>query len=248
MTSPLQARANPSLVVRPHTPTRRIILISALGLLGLFTLYVVYELGRFNAGYDRLAVSQEHTEREVEIERLQKTNHELRTRLAELDTIRVGRAREQAEVARTIGDLQEQVARQSQELAFYKGVVTQGATQIGVKIGQVRISSGRRAGQFIVHMALERSGRPDSVVTGTLGIVVDGATADKSDAPLDLPALTLGRQRELTFNFRFYQNFDQEILIPAGFKPEHLAVEVNSSRKDVAPLVQTFMWNPQPGP
>lgn len=244
MTSPLQARANPSLVVRPHAPTRRIILISALGLLGLFTLYVVYELGRFNAGYDRLAVSQEHTEQEVEIERLQKTNHELRTRLAELDTIRVGRAREQAEVARTIGDLQEQVARQSQELAFYKGVVTQGATQIGVKIGQVRISSGRKAGQFIVHMALERSGRPDSVVTGTLGIVVDGATADKSDAPLDLPALTLGRQRELTFSFRFYQNFDQEIMIPAGFKPEHLAIEVNSSRKDVAPLVQTFMWNP----
>ena len=55
-------------------------------------------------------------------------NRELRTRLAELDTIRIGRAREQAEVARTIGDLQAQVARQAQELAFYRGIVAQAAT------------------------------------------------------------------------------------------------------------------------
>jgi len=66
--------------------------------------------------------------------------------------------------------------------------------------------------------------------------------------PLDLAALTQGKLHDLSFNFRFYQNFDQEILIPAGFKPEHLAVEVHSNRKDVAPLVQTFIWSPEPAP
>jgi hypothetical protein len=239
-------RPKPSLVVRTNAPTRRIILIVLVASLILFALYVIYELGRFNAGYDRLAVAQERTELEVEIERLEKTNHELRTRLAELDTIRIGRAREQAEVARTIGDLQAQVARESQELAFYRGVVTQGAAEIGVKLGQVRISSSRKPGQFVVHLALVRSGKADNMATGTLGLVVDGGSAG-SDAPLDLPALTSGKLRELPFNFRFYQNFDQEIAIPAGFKPEHLAVEVHSSRKDVAPLVQTFLWSPEPG-
>ena len=239
-------RPKPSLVVRTHAPTRRIIFMAAIGLVGLFTAYVIYELGRYNAGYDRLARAQERTELEVEIEHLEKANHELRTKLAELDTIRVGRAREQAEVARTIGDLQAQVARESQELAFYRGVVTQGAAEIGVKIGQVRISPGRRSGQFTVHLALLRSGRPDSVVTGTVGLIVDGGAGNQSDAPLDLPALTSGRLHELPFNFRFYQNFDQEIAIPAGFKPEHLAVEVHSSRKDVSPLVQTFQWSLEP--
>ena len=241
-------RPKPSLVVRQHAPIRRIILIAAVALLGIFTLYVIYELGRYNAGYDRLAVAQERTEKEVEIERLQKTNHELRTKLAELDTIRIGRAREQAEVAQTIGDLQAQVARESQELAFYRGVVTQGATEIGVKIGQLRVSPAHRAGLFTVHLALVRSGRPDNMVTGTLGLVVDGGTGGNSDTPLDLAALTQGKQQELPFNFRFYQNFDQEIVIPAGFKPEHLAVEVHSSRKDIAPLVQSFIWNPDPAP
>jgi hypothetical protein len=241
-------RPKPSLVVRQHAPIRRIVLIAAVVVVSLFALYAIYELGRYDAGYDRLAVSQQRTELEVQIERLEKSNHELRTKLAELDTIRIGRAREQAEVARTIGDLQAQVARESQELAFYRGVVSQGAAELGVKIGQVRISPGRKTGQFVLHLALVRSGRPDNLVTGSLGLIVDGGAGSKSDTPLDLAALTQGKLHELPFNFRFYQNFDQEILVPPGFKPEHLAVEVHSSRKDVSPLVQTFMWSPEPAP
>ena len=239
----------PSLVVRTHAPIRRIVAAAVTALLGLFALYVIYELGRYNAGYDRMAAAQQRTELEVQIEHLEKANHELRTKLAELDTIRVGRSREQAEIARTIGDLQAQVARESQELAFYRGVVTQGTAEIGVKVGQVRISAGRKPGQFTVHLALVRSGRPDNVVTGALGFTVDGESGGgRSDTPLDLSALTSGKLRELPFNFRFYQNFDQEIVVPAGFKPEHLAIEVHSSRKDVAPLVQTILWNPEPAP
>ena len=71
----------------------------------------MYELGRYNAGYDRQAVAQQRTELEVKIEHLEKANREMRTQLAELDTIRVGRAHEQAEVARAMGELQAQVAR-----------------------------------------------------------------------------------------------------------------------------------------
>src|SRR5262245_22904568 len=109
--SPPKASAN--IVVRTHAPARRVLTVIALTLLAAFALYVVYELGRFDGGYDRQAVSQERAEHEVSLDRLEKANRELRTRLAELDTIRVGRAQEQAEVSRTIGDLQGQVARQT---------------------------------------------------------------------------------------------------------------------------------------
>ena len=101
------------LVVRAHPPALRNVLLAAGSVIGLFALYVFYELGRYDAGYDRLAVAQQRTELEVRIEHLEKDNRELRTREAELDTIRSGGAREQAEVARSIGDLQAQIARQS---------------------------------------------------------------------------------------------------------------------------------------
>ncbi len=231
-----------SLVIRTYAPTRRVITVVGLVLLSVFSLYVAYELGRYDAGYDRLAASQQRVELEVTIERLSKANRELRTRLAELDTIRVGRAREQAEVSRTIGDLQAQVARQAQELAFYRGIVAQGASTLGVKIQQVRISATEDPSRFQVRLTLVRSVRPDDIVSGSLVFKVEGESGG-SAAVLDMPALTGGKQRELPFRFRYFENFEQEIMLAPGFRPERLTVEVRSNRKDVAPLSEAFLWS-----
>ncbi len=233
----------PSLVVRPHAPARRLIFVAIALVLIAFAMYIVYELGRFNAGYDRLEAAQQRTELEVEIERLGKDNRELRTQLAELDTIRIGRAREQAEVTRTIGDLQAQVARQTQELAFYRGIVAQSATAVGVKVQQVHITQGNKAQKFTVHISLVRSVRPDTVAVGSVAVSVDGATADGKATTLDLAALAPGKQKELPFNFRYFENLDQDVALPPGFQPEKVAVEVRSNRKDVAPATQSFPWS-----
>jgi len=70
------------LVVRQSAPALRTALLVAALLVGVFALYVVYELGRYNAGYDRQAAAQQRTVLEVRIEHLEKDNRELRTRLA----------------------------------------------------------------------------------------------------------------------------------------------------------------------
>jgi hypothetical protein len=234
-------------VVHRGSRTRRILVSLAVTLIAAFGIYVVYELGRYNAGYDRQAVSQQRTELEVKIEHMESENRELRTKLAELDTIRLGRAREQAEVARALGDLQAQVAKQSQELAFYRGVVAQGAASVGVKVEELRISASAQAGVYVVHMALVRSGRAETLAAGTVQLSVDGESAG-GDKTLDLAALSGGRQHDLRYDFRYFQDFDQELTLPAGFKPAHLVVEVQSNRHDVTPLSQTFLWSVEAAP
>ena len=243
----LGKHGGPPLIVRQRTSGLRTALLIAGVLIGVLALYVTYELGRYDAGYDRQAVAQQRTELEVQIEHLEKANREMRTRLAELDTFRVGRSREQAEVARTMGDLQAQVARQSQELAFYRGVVAQGAASVGVKIEQLRITAGAHPASYVVHMSLVRSGRADTPVTGNVQMSLDG-TAAQGARTLDLATLTAGRQRELRYNFRYLESFDQELSVPPSFKPERLNVEVSSGRRDVAPLSQTFLWNVEASP
>ena len=235
------------LVVRQRAPALRNALRIAVGLVCLFALYVVYEVGRYNAGYDRQAVAQQRTVLEVRIEHLQKDNRELRTRLAEADTIRAGRSREEGELARAMGELQAQVARQQQELAFYRGVVAQNATALGVKIEQLRITAGARPATYIVHMSLVRSGRAESAASGSVQLSLEG-TYDGGPRRLDLATLSSGKSRELRYDFRYLQNFDQEIAVPLAFKPEQLVVEVQSSRHDVAPLSQTFLWTVEASP
>ena len=228
-------------VVRARAPGLRTALFIAALLIALFAVYVVYEFGRYNAGYDRQAVAQQRTELEVKIEHLEKDNREMRTQLAELDTFRVGRAREQAELAKSMGELQAQVAQQSQELAFYRGVVAQGAASIGIKIEQVRITATEHPGVFSVHLSLLRSGRADTDALGSLLLGLDGAANGEAKS-LDFAALTGGRTHELHYNFRYFQDFDQELTLPATFKPEQLLMELHSSKKDVPPLSQSFLW------
>jgi hypothetical protein len=229
-------------VVRRRAPALRTALSVATLLIAMFALYVVYELGRYHAGYDRQAVEQQRTELQVQIEHLENENRRLRTQFAEADTIRAGRAREQAEVARAIGDLQAQVARQSQELAFYRGVVAQGAATLGIRIEQLRITPGTQPATFIVHMSLVRSGRAETDASGTVHLSLDGSV-DGAAKTLDLASLTGGRLRELRYNFRYLENFDQELSVPLAFKPGQLAVEVQSNRHEVAPLSQSFLWS-----
>ena len=247
LASLLGRRAGAPLVVRQRAPLLRNALFVATVLIGVFALYVVYELGRYNAGYDRQAEAQQRTELEVRIEYLEKDSRQLRTQLAEAETVRAGRAQEQAEVARAMGDLQAQVARQSQELAFYRGVVAQGAATIGIKIEQLRIVAGTGPATFIVHLSLVRSGRSDTDASGTLSLSLDGSV-DGAARTLDLASLTAGRVRELRYSFRYLENFDQELGVPLAFKPEQLAIELHSSRHELAPLSQTFLWNVEASP
>jgi hypothetical protein len=232
-----------TVVVRTYAPMRRALSIAGVALVALFGLYVVFELGRYDAGYDRLAAAQQRADLEAVIEHLKQDNHELNLRLAEIDTQRIGWAREQAEVSRTIGDLQAQVSRQAQDLAFYRGVGTQSAgPALGINIQQLRIGATTDPARFRVHLTLVRSVRADDVVNGSVVLQLEGEAQGQQET-LSLGNLSAGAQRELRYSFRYYQNLDQEITIPAGLRPERLTIEVRSTRKGVAPLSQAFLWN-----
>jgi len=85
------------------------------------------------------------------------------------------------------------------------------------------------------------------LVVASVHLSLDG-TYDGKTRSLDLATLTGGQIRELRYNFRYLQNFDQDLSLPLAFKPEQLVVEVQSSRHDVAPLSQTFLWNVEASP
>jgi hypothetical protein len=234
-------------VVRRRAPLRGLLIATGVAILGIVGLYAVYELGRFDAGYDRLAVSQERIELEVKLQKLEDANRQLRTQLAELDTVRIGRDQERRELARNIGDLQAQVAHQTQDLAFYRGIVAEhvdpkGAPEGGVYIQQLRIRALPEPLHFEVHFALLQ-GHGEGTVSGTVVMRVEGST-DGQPSTLDIPAT--GKDADRPFGFRYFQELDQDVTLPSGFQPQRLQVEVHTNRKGVEPLDQSFPWRLDP--
>jgi len=235
--------AHPDLVIRPHAPLRRMILTVTLAVLMLVGLGGAFELGQYRAGYNIASAIQQRARLDDAIRHLQVANSTLQARVIALETMNAGQQREDQVVSRTIGDLQAQVARQTEELAFYRAVVAEGAPAIGVRIGTVRLAASKPAGRFLVNVSLVRAGKTAGMTTGTVSLRVDGQEPGGKPATLDSRALAAGGAAGVPYDFRYFQDLEQSVALPPGFRPEHLTVEVSSTRKDVPPLTQTFPWS-----
>lgn len=235
----------PKLVVTTYAPTRRMITIVLLVLLLAGGVYGMFEFGRYRAGFDAPAALRQRAELRARIEEQEATISDLRAKVAQLESSTVGQTREREEVQRTIEELQAQVARANQELAFFRGIVTQNANSAEVKIQQARMLATASANKFRIRVTLVQPMKPDTVVSGTVVLSVDGEL-DGKPGRADFATLSGGKRREIPFTFRYLENIEEEITMPPGMKPEQLLVEVRSNRRGSAPVQQSYVWSVDP--
>ena len=235
----------PKLVVTTYAPTRRWITVILLVLVVAGGVYGMFEFGRYRAGYDVVAGLKQKAALQKTIDTQQATISELRAKVAQLESSTVGQTREREEVQRTIGELQAQVARANQELAFFRGIVTQSANSAEVKIQQARMVATSTANKFRVRVTLVQPMKPDTVVSGVVILSVDGEV-DGKPGRADFATLSGGKRREIPFTFRYLENIEEEITMPPGMKPEQLLVEVRSNRRGSAPVQQSYVWSVDP--
>jgi hypothetical protein len=235
----------PKLVVTTYAPTRRIVTIVVLVLLVAGGVYGMFEFGRYRAQYDIVAMVKERAEYRGQIEAQETVISELRAKVAQLESSTVGQTREREEVQRTIGDLQAQVARANQELAFFRGIVTQNANSAEVKIQQARMVATAAANKFRIRVTLVQPMKPDTVVSGVVVLSVDGEI-DGKPGRADFATLSGGKRREIPFTFRYLENIEEEITMPPGMKPQQLLVEVRSNKRGSAPVQQSYVWSVDP--
>jgi len=235
----------PKLVVTTYAPTRRWVTIVVLLLLVVGTVYGMFEFGRYRGGHDSIAAFRQRLELQAQIDAGEATISELRAKVAQLESSTVGQTREREEVQRTIGDLQAQVARANQELAFFRGIVTQNANSAEVKIQQARMVATAAANKFRIRVTLVQPMKPDTVVSGVVVLSVDGEI-DGKPGRADFATLSGGKRREIPFTFRYLENIEEEITMPPGMRPEQLLVEVRSNKRGSAPVQQSYVWSVDP--
>ena len=132
----------------------------------LVFLAAVYAFGRWHAGFDARRALDAQAALQATLGERDATIADLRRKVAELDTLKAAQERERQEVSRTIGELQAEVARQSQQLDFLRGVVAGGAAPVpSVAIRELRIAPSPVRGRHLLRIALARPGRPEREAT-----------------------------------------------------------------------------------
>jgi hypothetical protein len=85
--------------------------------------------------------------------------------------------------------------------------------------------------------------REDAVVAGSVSIQIEGVRANRPEQ-LGLAQLSdAARADGLPFKFRYFQKFEQDVVLPDGFEPRAVNVEVRSTR--LAPVRESYPWRVQ---
>jgi hypothetical protein len=232
----------PRLIVRSHTPVRRLLLIGFFTLLALLAILFSYELGRRRAGFDGWNARAERSELLAQVKALEVEARDLRLRLAATETERTGQTRERTVLAKSIGELQAEVARLTSELGFYRGVVGERGAPELIKIEQFRVTRGATANEYTLRLLLGRPLKAEDQISGKIKMTLEGATA-ATPVNLDLSAVSEVRGGELAFNYRYTKTIEQKITLPAGFVPVRTTVEITPARRGAGPIRETFLWN-----
>jgi hypothetical protein len=232
------------LVVRYHSPWRGRWFVVGCVLVALVLLYLVFEWGRFEGGYSKLAEIQQRRELTGQIESLREENEKLRAEIAAAELAREVDRKAYADVEKNLAELQAQVLRHREELTFYRGIV---APEDG--IGRLRIQSfnvlpGAVERQFRMRLVLVQSMRQDTVVSGTVNVQIEGVLENR---PVVLSLAEVGGKTRadghVPIQFRYFQNLEQDIELPEGFEPRAVNVEVRSGRLD--PVRESYPWQVQ---
>lgn len=228
------------LVVRTYAPKRHALVLGGAVVSGLLILYGTFEFGRYDAGYRIVASVRAELAQSAQIRALHAENSALRTELAAAEVARRVDKEGYAQVARSLGDMQSQIARLTQDLAFYRGLV-QPDSIVRVKAQQMQIVPGSAPGQYHLKFVLMQVGKASGSVGGYVVLTIDGMRGAKHET-LSLAQVSPAHDANLPYSFKYFQNYDEALTFPAGFQPTRIGVELHAGKDSRHGYRQAFAW------
>ncbi|HEX6571104.1 MAG TPA: DUF6776 family protein [Steroidobacteraceae bacterium] len=218
----------------------RFVWAAAIGLaLAGLAAWLVYGRGQDGAG-EAADATQRRAVLEAQVGQLELENRRLHARVAELEMARRLDRDAYGEIERTLGDLQSRLARQGDDLAFYRSIVSPADGVQGLRIQRLEVRPGGKPRQFVLELTLVQAMRHESIVAGLAQITIAGMQGDVP-ARYTVGEL-LGQPRaQLPFSFRYFQTIEQAVTLPDGFEPYETDVRLQSTKMR-GPVQQAFQW------
>jgi hypothetical protein len=214
--------------------------IAALLLVAASAFWLGHRQGQDAAGYDAAAGARARRTLESELARLESRNAKLNARVSELEMARRLDREAYGEVERTLGDLQSRLARQGDDLAFYRSIVSPADGVQGLRIQRFAVRPGTQPREFVFEVTLIQAMRQDSNVSGLAQVVIQGMEGARPTR-YSLGQLLGKPHAELPFSFRYFQTIERAVVLPEGFQPFEVEVSVKAGRER-APVRQSFPW------
>ena len=204
--------------------------------------YLLFEFGRLQAVYNIAdEISDKAALNEV-ISGLEDQIAGLKQEIALLETHRDIEKEAYKVVEANLADLEQKIQEQSDAIAFYRGIVSPQDGGRGLRVQDLKLTKGRDDRHYNVRLVLVQVMKHDRSVKGTVDFSVEGLQDGVATTYTLSQLLPEDENSSWPFAFRYFQDFDRELVLPEGFTPERVNVEVNSNTKSIASIEESFDW------
>jgi cell division protein FtsB len=211
-------------------------------LLVLIVGYLVFEYGRISAGYDTVDAANQRGQLDAHIATLDDEIEALKQEVALLETHREIDREAYKEVESSLIGLQAKIVEQQDAIAFYRGIVSPADGKPGLRVQDFKLTRGNEEREFNLRLILVQAMKHDRKVSGDVALSVEGSENGEAKSYALSELLPPDADEAWPFSFRYFQDFDRQIVLPDGFTPERVHVEVRSRTRSISSIEESFAW------
>jgi len=227
------------LVVKPHRPWKDgLVVLGGACAVGLL-LSTTFEYGRYRAGFDQVAAAREQARLIAELGDQRAQNAALGDRVALLERSSEIDETARAQVKGNLSELQDEVLELREELAFYRGIVAPDDGG-GLRVQSLKLARGAQDRLWHFRLVLIQSIKHEQRAVGAVDLIVHGVRGG-TPVQLALREVAATPAAALQYSFRYFQDFEGDLMLPSGFTPGRVEVEVQPRAGGTA-VRRSFDW------
>ncbi len=204
--------------------------------------YLIFELGRIRADYNLLEAAADRHLYEGHIADLNLQILGLQEEIVLHKTHRSIDKEAYKVVEASLGDLQRKIQEQRDAIDFYRGIISPADGGRGLRVQDLKLTEGVNDRQYHIKLVLVQVMQHDRSVKGEVNVSLDGIQDGVETTYAMEQLLPPDADSSWPFAFRYFQDFERQLLLPEGFRPQRINIEVRSRTKSVASVEQSFLW------
>ncbi|TNF36289.1 MAG: hypothetical protein EP312_01630 [Gammaproteobacteria bacterium] len=140
---------------------------------------------------------------------------------------------------RSIMELQDHVEGLQQEINFYQGLMAPEERQRGLGVRSLEFIPTENPRVYDYVLVLQQLAEPHNSVSGKVQLEVVGRIDGQPETLEWIELAPQGAFSGLPFRFRYFQNLEERLTLPAGFLPEAVLVTVSAKGNNIE---QKLAW------
>ncbi len=233
------------LVVKNHRPWQFAVAIVILSMFLATLTWSLLDRSYWSLAYDRIIDNQGWKHLWEVNQSLQEERLALQERVLMLERTTSVDKQTAALLQDEIKSLQEKVYAQKGELEFYQGIMDATREATGLNINGIYIEALPQRRAYRLKLVLTHVVKGSMLAEGVMAIYIEG-TQNSKEHKLKIEDITTAEHLDLAYKLRSFQRFDTRLVLPDGFLPARVIVELKPKLKKQVMIRKVFDWSASP--